>query len=84
MDGAEATAAIRSLFPDFKVLLFTTYADGATIFAALDAVVVGQSELENAAHAALLPAARGAQGSRAQSPSTGRCPTASPSGKRRS
>ncbi len=80
MDGAEATAAIRYLLPDIKALLFTTFADDATIFAALEAVVAGQSVLENASHAALLLAVRRAQGSRARSSAAGRCPPASASG----
>lgn len=83
MDGAEATAAIRSLLPDTQVVVLTTYADDATILAALgagasgfltkdatradirralDAAVAGQSVLDKAAHAALLLAARAAQG----------------------
>jgi DNA-binding NarL/FixJ family response regulator len=41
MDGAAATAVIRSRFPGTRVVVLTTYADDESIFAALSAGAIG-------------------------------------------
>lgn len=41
MDGAQATAAIRSSAPETRVVVLTTYADDESIFSALSAGAIG-------------------------------------------